>query len=432
MVGYYFEKRRAMAAGIASSGSGFGMLVLAPLAAYLVSEYHWKGTLVILAGVMLQGMVLGALMRPLELTKSPQIQSESELTEEEVLLAEQADQSQKGKQKQEDVTKVVSNCTANSSKETYPVKADESVLLYRKAIQNALKQKRSLQSTSSEYQLESQQGISSDSISSKHSDPALNSSGKEYRFQNGCTQSGSVQHNNVSNRKYSYSGKDRCFHNGAVHRTNHIGAKMSVTQSCHELPMGTPPMGQGHRVRANTESLCGKPNLLHVPWTNTGAQSCHEIYAKSHPHLGAQSTSHRTGTNKDKFMQELLKPLHRQDIFYSGSIASLPQYKSQPDLKSYIASVTVIPEMYSNGDASTKDKQCTKLYHRCCAGSSALDGLKNLIDLSILTNPYFLVICLASVFIQIGYFIPIVYIVDYAISLGSTTQEAAIIISVIG
>ena len=65
MVGYYFERRRGIAAGMACSGAGFGLLTLAPLAAFLVTEYSWKGTLTVLSGVSLNCLVWGALMRPL-------------------------------------------------------------------------------------------------------------------------------------------------------------------------------------------------------------------------------------------------------------------------------------------------------------------------------------------------------------------------------
>lgn len=65
MVGYYFERRRGIAAGMACSGSGFGLLALAPLAAFLVAEYTWKGALTVLAGISLNCLVWGALMRPL-------------------------------------------------------------------------------------------------------------------------------------------------------------------------------------------------------------------------------------------------------------------------------------------------------------------------------------------------------------------------------
>ena len=65
MVGYYFERRRGIAAGMACSGSGFGLLAMAPLAAFLVAEYTWKGALTVLAGISLNCLVWGALMRPL-------------------------------------------------------------------------------------------------------------------------------------------------------------------------------------------------------------------------------------------------------------------------------------------------------------------------------------------------------------------------------
>jgi len=65
MVGYYFDRRRGVAAGVAYAGAGFGLLTLAPLSAALVAEYSWKGALVVLAGVSLNCLVFGALMRPL-------------------------------------------------------------------------------------------------------------------------------------------------------------------------------------------------------------------------------------------------------------------------------------------------------------------------------------------------------------------------------
>jgi len=42
MVGFYFDKKRAMATGVAVCGSGIGTFVLAPVVDLLVSEYGWK------------------------------------------------------------------------------------------------------------------------------------------------------------------------------------------------------------------------------------------------------------------------------------------------------------------------------------------------------------------------------------------------------
>ena len=49
-VGFYFEKKRAIATGLAVCGSGIGTFIFAPLCNLLVEEYTWKGATLILAG----------------------------------------------------------------------------------------------------------------------------------------------------------------------------------------------------------------------------------------------------------------------------------------------------------------------------------------------------------------------------------------------
>ncbi|XP_069108159.1 monocarboxylate transporter 12-like [Argopecten irradians] len=63
-VGMYFEKRRALATGIAVSGSGVGVLVMAPMIELLLEIYGWKGTIWIMSAFVLNTVVCGALYRP--------------------------------------------------------------------------------------------------------------------------------------------------------------------------------------------------------------------------------------------------------------------------------------------------------------------------------------------------------------------------------
>jgi MFS family permease len=65
IVAYYFEKRRSLATGLAVCGTGFGTFIFAPLTIYLMDEYGWRGTLLIMAGFFLNIVVFGALMRDL-------------------------------------------------------------------------------------------------------------------------------------------------------------------------------------------------------------------------------------------------------------------------------------------------------------------------------------------------------------------------------
>lgn len=69
-VGYYFEKKRSLATGIAVCGSGFGTFVIAPLATYLLKVCDdWRGANLVLAGMILTCAIFGALMRPLTYPK---------------------------------------------------------------------------------------------------------------------------------------------------------------------------------------------------------------------------------------------------------------------------------------------------------------------------------------------------------------------------
>ena len=75
MIGHYFEKRRALATGIASCGSGVGTFVFAPLSVGLLDLYGWKGSMWIIAGIILNGVVCGATFCPFE-NKSTEIDKE--------------------------------------------------------------------------------------------------------------------------------------------------------------------------------------------------------------------------------------------------------------------------------------------------------------------------------------------------------------------
>ena len=71
MVGKYFSRRKALAYGIAMSGSGIGTFILAPVVQLLIEQFSWRGALLILGGFVLNLCVCGALMRPITLKEDP-------------------------------------------------------------------------------------------------------------------------------------------------------------------------------------------------------------------------------------------------------------------------------------------------------------------------------------------------------------------------
>ncbi|NXU56727.1 MOT14 protein, partial [Turnix velox] len=65
MVGQYFQKRRALAQGLSTTGTGFGAFLMTALLKYLCTEFGWRNAMFIQGAVSLNLCVCGALMRPL-------------------------------------------------------------------------------------------------------------------------------------------------------------------------------------------------------------------------------------------------------------------------------------------------------------------------------------------------------------------------------
>lgn len=68
-VGFYFERWRALATGIAVCGSGIGTFLFAPLSDILITNLGWRGALLAQGAIVLSCILYGLLFRPLKPTK---------------------------------------------------------------------------------------------------------------------------------------------------------------------------------------------------------------------------------------------------------------------------------------------------------------------------------------------------------------------------
>ncbi|CAB3253075.1 unnamed protein product [Arctia plantaginis] len=62
-IAYWFEKKRNLALGLGACGTGVGTFIYAPLTQYLIEEYGWRGTILLLSGTLLNLCVCGCVMR---------------------------------------------------------------------------------------------------------------------------------------------------------------------------------------------------------------------------------------------------------------------------------------------------------------------------------------------------------------------------------
>ncbi|CAL9703376.1 unnamed protein product [Knipowitschia caucasica] len=68
IIGTYFQAKRPLANGLAMTGSPVVLFTLAPLNQYLFDSYGWRGSFLILGGIVLNCCVAGSLMRPVKKT----------------------------------------------------------------------------------------------------------------------------------------------------------------------------------------------------------------------------------------------------------------------------------------------------------------------------------------------------------------------------
>ncbi|XP_043944210.1 monocarboxylate transporter 2 [Protopterus annectens] len=71
MIGRYFFKKRPIANGLAMAGSPVFLSTLAPLNQFLFNMFGWRGSFLILGGLLLNCCVAGSLMRPASTSPKP-------------------------------------------------------------------------------------------------------------------------------------------------------------------------------------------------------------------------------------------------------------------------------------------------------------------------------------------------------------------------
>ncbi|KAK3519875.1 hypothetical protein QTP70_006629 [Hemibagrus guttatus] len=100
MVGYYFVRRRAFASALSSTGTALGLSILPLLANFLLGQFGWRGSFLVLGGVVLNCCVCGAIMRPLGTKmkgKAMPIESVNPLLKTSDLLAQREHKGLKGR-----------------------------------------------------------------------------------------------------------------------------------------------------------------------------------------------------------------------------------------------------------------------------------------------------------------------------------------------
>lgn len=179
----------------------------------------------------------------------------------------------------------------------------------------------------------------------------------------------------------------------------------------HELV----PVGEAEEAEENESgTLLQKNEVKPIVVANSGRR--HTISGKR---IGESHSNSRKGSRQD-----VSRPMYRDDILYSGSLAKLPQYRSQTSL-GYHMSVTHIPtrqDIEEDIDEG-KCKICPEAVSRV---------LSTMLDISLLKNYSFILLAFSGFFTMMGFFVPFIYIADRAQKAGIDEDSAVFLLSAIG
>ncbi|XP_050678925.1 monocarboxylate transporter 4 isoform X3 [Leptidea sinapis] len=389
-VGYYFETRRSLATGIAVCGSGVGTFSFAPLATILLQEFGtWQNANLLLAGLILNCAVFGALMRPL----------------------------------------------------VYPKSAGEKPLLQRMAEEKRLQMERG-SIGGSYFVVQLPDGTMEKRLKAPlNIDPGVHSSLNLEALARVPTVPNMPGVPTVPTLPTITEAK-----------VTDDKADLKKSENGKAIPLQPTQISRNVSSPAFSAQAPGLPKNGSVPFFDrqrkhsTGDRSATDRFKPSLAAIKATSKtsigSHRNDDTESgvynsklsvavvKEPSRMVRPMSRKDIFYSGSVLNLPQYQSQKSLQGYRNSVLSLPQSRQTGDLERQEEYALCPCFRLPASFKA--ALSSMLDTSLLRDPAFMLIGVSNVFGMAGLYVPFVYIVDAAVMNHVDESKASFLLSIIG
>uniref|UniRef100_A0A1B6LWP0 Major facilitator superfamily (MFS) profile domain-containing protein n=1 Tax=Graphocephala atropunctata TaxID=36148 RepID=A0A1B6LWP0_9HEMI len=404
--GFYFERWRALATGIAVCGSGIGTFLIAPITQYLIDNFGWRGTILIQAGMIFNCAIFGALFRPL-------------LPIQVTVPCDEDEGNNEGEDGEEHLT-VTSNKLP--------------LLMKIKHAREELKRADSKLSFDNEVSITAQPP--------KHIKKFLKAGHnmkyatvREVLNDSRETVQNLFQSNNSLHKARDVRNKGRFDIitykdkkiNGQIYASNKSnnskGSKLS-NDSIADFPddalLAKHIYGDTHYRRSSVHRLAAAAAILEASDIRRNS-----ISLRYHPRARtASESSTRSGVRSRRAtISSGVRPFYRDDIFLQANPSRLPQYTegSGPE---YTMTVTRLPTF--NDVLEEETSQCT------LCPEAVQRTLATMLDISLLTSPTFLILCLSGFITMMGFMIPYMFLQDRALSAGMDPELAKWLLSTIG
>lgn len=363
--GFYFEKRRALATGIAVCGSGIGTFIFAPLNTYLMSTIGWRSACLVYAGISLSCAVFGLAFRPL-----------------------------------------------------MPIDVNDDLEPKGTPLLMRIKRAR-------DEQL--RQCASAISMASMNSKSTIDD---QMQMGNGVMARTLLErHGGNANKRYSFPGIVVTGPDTIQEETEtplmDSSEEKSISASGED--------GSSAKMLDNNKNETELKNVANGPEQASGSDAtltrtnCPRN--KSAPALAQQNyvtSDHLRRPSRIALRTETSRPFYRDDIFYSGSLYRLPQYKSSETVDKYHQSVTQLPPMEDIAEEEKNGGHC-----RCCP-TAITSVITRIFDFSLLASPTFVILSIAGFLSLLALFVPFMFLPGYAGEHGADEGSRATLVSTIG
>ncbi|KAJ9592688.1 hypothetical protein L9F63_015660, partial [Diploptera punctata] len=385
-VGFYFEKWRALATGVAVCGSGIGTFMMAPLCTMLIENFGWRGALLIQAGFVLNCAVFGTLFRPLEPVKvavEHPVANGIDSEDHKKSSAEQLPLLLRIKMARDDQMR---KCESLASfADSASINADLKLGSKSRFLKNS---NNNMYPTAAQIITRSTTALSSSRRLSSHS---LN-------LQTNTNFGSNVPINETSPSKSQKRLSVPSYHESAP--TEEDG-KVSVPEDVTLKKVATftellKPVQEERRGSDEDAEMLENGNRAAV------------IQAAKKGEKRIRTTSECSSRSREVGV----RPFYRDDIFFSASLHRLPQYTSQLSSVGYHMSVTRLP---TKKDVQEEISQSCKV-----CPEAVTRTLNTMLDVSLLRSPTFLLLSLSGFITMMGFYVPFIFLVNRA-ELGANT-----------
>ncbi|XP_043475270.1 monocarboxylate transporter 3 isoform X2 [Leptopilina heterotoma] len=441
-VGYYFETKRSLATGIAVCGSGFGTVFFPSLAEILLTEYKWQGANLILAGLILNCVVFGALMRPLEYAKPSSVKPLLQRMAEEkrfqmergsiggsYFMVQLPDGSMEKRMKMPinidpgvhssfNLDQLVPGTPLTPVPTVPTLPTISEVKVQEHSSSGATSNSGSMDLKSSSTKSKSKKAI--DDTKEQTKDVLDNKPADEFNktvIPRNASQPAFTTHVQGLPKNGSVPFFDRIRKTSTGERYK---PSLSAIKNSRSTLNSNGDIRKSLHLRLSVSSMLGSRN------NNTELDDGESIT------FTTSKLSLRQAMPKEKPM--IVRPLSRKDIFYSGSVVNLPEYQSQKSLTNYRQSVISLSKSM-RGDVRDGDFEKGPQQPLCpclVLPNSFKEALGTMLDMTLLKNPVFLMIGISNVFGMAATYIPFVYLPRAAENDGIDKNLATFLLSVIG